>query len=173
MFPQVPNSLSHLKFKRINQRKCYYYDDNKMCILKSYNTIVAMLDKRTNYLFIDEYSYSGYTSGHISFFWRAFLKAEPEKFLNVSQEHLINAIEVILGGAEVTPRFTNLYEVGDYAKTYRLRKLPGLVKIKGIDNSYHYVDGEDYHTPTRYLIECNGGYRFVEPKNLKPIEGGL
>lgn len=174
MFPQVPYELSHLKFKRIDQKKCFYYDDDKMCILKSYNTIVAMLDKRTNYLFIDRYKYSGYTSCHISYFWRAFLKAEPEKFLMVSQDHLIQSIKVILAGEQVTPNLKNKYNVGDYVTFYRLRKIAGKMgQIAEVINEYTYVDSEDYHTPFSYLVKFDEGYRYTEPKNLIPLKGGL
>ena len=182
IYPQVPSSLSHLKFKRIDYRNCYYYDDDKVSILKSYNTIVALFVKKTKIAFIDEYSYSGYTSGHISLFLQRFVKGVIDKYICISQGHLIDNILKALSDFDIELDIRYRFNPDDYAKIYRLHGKGGkIVKIVKPSNTYYYacrVDkdcNEQYLTPAKYGVKFNKIYYtiYIQLKNLKPIEGGI
>ena len=182
IYPQVPSSLSHLKFKRIDYRNCYYYEDNKVSVLKSYNTIVALFVKKTQIAFIDEYLYSGYTSSHISLFLQRFVKGIIDKYIYISQGHLIDNILKALSDFDIKLDIQYRFNPGDYAKIYRLHGKGGkIVRIEKASNTYCYafrVDkdcNEWYLTPETYGVRLSkiDWVHYIRLRNLKPIEGGI
>lgn len=195
MFPQVPSSLSHLKFKRIDYRNCYHYEDNKVHILKSYNTIVAVAVSVNGeqIVFIDEYKYSGYTSTHIGIFIRRFVKGIIYKHIFVSQSHLIDIITKAMAGNEIKLDIRYRFNQGDYAQIYRLHNNAGkIVIVKKPSISYYYafrVDKnckENYFTPSKYAVSFMRNEKitdssgriydclsYINLRNLKPLEGGI
>ena len=169
-YPQVPNSLSHLKFKRINSRKCYYYEDSNVMILKSYNTIVAAADKVTKNVYIDEWNYSSYTNQHISFFIHSTIGFNYKYLIRISQSHLIKNILQLLNGVHYG--LFNLkceYQASDFVKLYRLHHRSNkIVQITGHGCILTYASRvykgckEDYLTPTYYHVnEPNSKYAYT------------
>lgn len=186
MYPQVPSSLSHLKFKRIDYRNCYYYEDDNILILKSYNTIVALSIKKNGYVFIDEYKYSSYTGQHIGVFTYSIMKEHINKVFQISQQHLIKIILEALNGKEIKLDIRNKFNTGDYVKTYRLHggMRDQVVKIKKPSYMYAYAfrvdkDCKDtYLTPQSYNVEITNHTKYnwttyIKLRNLKPLEGGI
>lgn len=181
MYPQVPYSLSDLTFKRINRRKCSYYEDNNIYVLKSYNTIVACIDKKSQDIFIDEVRYSSYTGVHIySVFIPMFSQTSDSRVIYISQKHLINIIERSINGnceasienSSLPLPFKSLYKKGDCVEFYRLHNTKGMVgQVVNHSNSWYYsnrvimnkfnkdiVKLEKYMTPQYYNIKlCSGG----------------
>lgn len=195
MYPQVPSSLSHLKFKRIDYKNCYRYEDDNVHILKSYNTIVAIAVSVNGeqIVFIDEYKYSGYTSTHIGIFIRRFVKGIIHKHIFVSQSHLIDIITKAMAGNEIKLDIRYRFNQGDYAQTYRLHNNAGkIVKVKKPSTSFYYafrVDKdckENYFTPAKYAVSFMRNEKitdssgrsydclsYINLRNLKPLEGGV
>ena len=195
MYPQVPSSLSHLKFKRIDSRNCYRYVDDKVHILKSYNTIVAVAVyvNGEQIAFIDEYKYSGYTSTHIGIFIRRFVKGIIHKYIFVSQSHLIDIITKAIAGNEIKLDIRYRFNQGDYVQIYRLHNNAGkIVRVKKPSTSFYYafrVDKnckENYFTPAKYAVsfmrnetitDSSGRsydcLSYINLRNLKPLEGGV
>ena len=195
MYPQVPSSLSHLKFKRIDYRNCYRYKDDKVHILKSYNTIVAVAVSVNGerIVFIDEYKYSGYTSTHIGIFIQRFVRGIIDKHIFVSQSHLIDIIIKAMASIDIPLDIRYRFNPGDYAQTYRLHNKAGkIVRVKKPSASYYYahrVDKnckENYLTPARYAVSFMTNEKitdssgrsyeylsYINLRNLKPLEGGI
>lgn len=187
MYPQVPDALSHLKFKRINHRKCYFYEDKNVIILKSYNTIVAAVDKITKNAYIDEYHYSGFTGQHISFFLNCVVASTftYKYYIKVCQKHLIHIIIRLLSGIHsglVDIQFK--YKENDLVKLYRLHnRASKIVQIVRPGNTFTYIfniekdNNEEYLTPLYYQVRSlgpNKKYDTILTKNLKPLgEGGI
>lgn len=181
-YPQVPNSLSHLKFKRIDSRYCYHYEDDNVSVLRSYNTIVALFVKSTKTVFIDEYKYSGYTSSHICVWLHRFVKTVVDKYICISQTHLIDTILKALTNSVIELDIRYRFNQDDYAKIYRLHGKGGkIVKIIKPSNTFYYafrVDKnckEQYLTPERYGVKLSkvDYVNYIPLKNLKPLEGGI
>ena len=182
LYPQVPDSLSHLKFKRIDSRYCYHYEDSKVSVLRSYNTIVALFVKGTQTVFIDEYKYSGYTSTHIGVWLHRFVNGVVDKYIYVSQTHLIDTILKALANSKIELDIRYRFNPDDYAKIYRLHGKGGkIVKIVKPSHTYCYacrVDkdcNEQYLTPARYGVKLSkiDYISYIHLKNLKPLEGGI
>lgn len=182
LYPQVPDSLSHLKFKRIDSRYCYYYEDNNVSVLKSYNTIVALFVKSTKTVFIDEYKYSGYTSTHIGVWLHRLVSGVVDKYICISQTHLIDTILKALANSKIELDIRYRFNPDDYAKIYRLHGKGGkIVKIMKPGDAYYYayrVDkdcNEKYLTPERYGVKLSkvDYISYIPLKNLKPLEGGI
>ena len=96
-YPQVPSDLDNkLKFKRIDNKFCYYYSDNEMYVLKSYDTIVAMFHKKSKSLFFDKENYSNTTSRHESVFVSKIVKEKIGDVILLPQIYLINFIRSTL-----------------------------------------------------------------------------
>ena len=182
LYPQVPDSLSHLKFKRIDSRYCYHYEDSNVSVLKSYNTIVALFVKSTKTVFIDEYKYSGYTSTHIGVWLRRFVDVVVDKYICISQTHLIDTILKALANSKIELDIRYRFNTDDYAKIYRLHGKGGkIVKIVKPCNTYYYAYrvnkdcNEKYLTPGRYGVKLSkvNYISYIPSKNLKPLEGGI
>lgn len=189
LYPQVPYDLEDkLDFKRINQRKCRYFEDDNMMVLKSYNTIVAMYDKRTDLLYLDEVSYSSYTSQHIYVFIRYYIKGMSFKSVYIPQEYLISFIRLSLEDKEPNIKTVISFKLGELVKIYRLHKTANSIAqvtkygdsylmLKN-NNEYEFTKDGCVIEPKYYSIKITSGpYKNVRkvcyPRNLKHLEGGL
>lgn len=189
LYPQVPYDLEDkLDFKRINYRKCRYFEDDNMMILKSYNTIVAMYDKRTNLLYLDEVNYSSYTSQHIYVFIRYYIKGTSFKSVYIPQEYLISFVRLSLEGKAPHIKTITSFKLGELVKIYRLHKLANsIAQVNYYGDSYSMIkDCSVYEfakdgcaiEPKYYFIKIQSGSYVnscisCEPKNLKHLEGGV
>lgn len=189
LYPQVPYDLEDkLDFKRINYRKCRYFEDDNMMVLKSYNTIVAMYDKRTDLLYLDEVSYSSYTSQHIYVFIRYYIKGMSFKSVYIPQEYLISFIRLSLEDKKPNIKTVISFKLGELVKIYRLhRTANSIAQVTKYGDSYLMLKNNNEYEftkdgcaiePKYYGIEIKSGpYKNVHavcyPRNLKHLEGGL
>ena len=189
LYPQVPYDLEDkLDFKRINYRKCRYFEDDNMMVLKSYNTIVAMYDRRTDLLYLDEVSYSSYTSQHIYVFIRYYIKGMSFKSVYIPQEYLISFIRLSLEDKEPNIKTVISFKLGELVKIYRLhRTANSIAQVTKYGDSYSMLKNNNEYEftkdgcviePKYYSIKITSGpYKNVRkvcyPRNLKHLEGGL
>lgn len=189
LYPQVPYDLEDkLDFKRINYRKCRYFEDDNMMVLKSYNTIVAMYDKRTDLLYLDDVTYSSYTSVHIDVFIRYYIKGMSFKSVYIPQEYLISFIRLSLEDKKPNIKTVISFKLGELVKIYRLhRTANSIAQITKYGDSYLMLKNNNEYEftkdgcaiePKYYGIEIKSGpYKNVHavcyPRNLKHLEGGL
>lgn len=185
-FPQVPYDLADkLKFKRFNSRKCYYYEDSNMYVLKSYNTIVAMFLKKTETMFYDSDPYSGFTGQHKGEFVRSIVKGNIGDVIFIPQIYLINFIRNTLEQKALSIKTNILFKVGEYVKLYRLHNQPTkTATIVRHSNSFDFVEGNGKDvctiTPVYYIVQrqCIGDIKsnntlFCYSRNLKRLDCGI
>lgn len=185
-FPQVPNDLDEkLRFKRIDKRFCYYHEDHKMYVLKSYNTIVAMFIKKSNTLFYDLNAYSSYTGRHKGVFVTSIIEEKIGNIIYIPQTYLINFIRNTLDNKPIDIKIDMPFKVGEYVKLYRLHNLATkTAKVSMVSGRFDFVKGNNVDactvTPTYYTVYIpnytNKEYPqniFCYTRNLRHLDKGI
>ena len=180
-FPTIPSDLAtRLKFKRVNQRKCWVHNDDNLQVLKSYDTLVAVFDKQSGILFLDSENYSSYTTVHIGFFMVNILKKPILKTIDMPQNCLVNITNSLLDKEKINITSALLFEPGNLAKIYRLRNICNqIVKIVKNGNYYDFINFNNgtYTISPKYYVasflnDDSNTYHF-RPRNLKDWKGGI
>lgn len=169
-YPQVPSDLDNsLKFKRIDNKFCYYYSDDEMYVLKSYDTIVAMFHKKSKSLFFDKENYSNTTSRHESVFVSKIVKEKIGDVILLPQIYLINFIRSTLVNETININIDMPFKVGEYVRLYRLHNYKTRTAIvTTVGRRFNFVEGNNINactvTPSYYRV-CIPNYLDKEYSN--------